>query len=212
MYSPPSSPLPSTIQPFLFFRRLTCCSQNTSRNFWDGVPAVVLVYSHLPLIPANPVPLRWPGIRPRAYETLGRKKRSAVDDFGSASWGPGLRRPELCLLAVTRGFVPPRFCLSPLCPQRLGSRGLCWSAAGDCSRKRGTHYGRTDEASRQFKAILGVRRRLQYRRLVRARNLNAPNNGCCEPLSHQRHQASLRIPLSLDVPKMHCPNNPLRIY
>lgn len=44
------------------------------------------------------------------------KKRSAVDDFSSVSRGPGLRRPEPRLLAVTRGFAPPRFCLSPLCP------------------------------------------------------------------------------------------------
>lgn len=115
---PPLPSFPSTIQPFLFFLRLTCCSQNTSRNFWDGVPAVVLVYSHLPLIPANPRPAPLAGNPSlRLRNTWQRKKkRSAVDDFSSVSWGPGLRRPEPRLLAVTRGFAPPRFCLSPLCP------------------------------------------------------------------------------------------------
>lgn len=90
IHPPPS--FPSTIQPFLFFLRLTCCSQNTSRNFWDGVPAVVLVYSHLPLIRANPRPAPLAGNPSLRLPNTWQRKKKEVQLMISAQFpgDPGL--------------------------------------------------------------------------------------------------------------------------
>ena len=46
---------------------------------------------------------------------------------------------------------------------------------------------------------------------VRGWNVNARDNESSVAVASTRPQASLSIPLPLDVQKMYCPNNPLRI-
>lgn len=115
--------------------------------------------------------------------------------------GPGLRRAELGLVGVTRGFALPWLCL--LCFILQGIALICRVTFFSETRNTLRIKRRSSSSAEKFNPILDVRCRLRYcvRVRVRGGNLNALNSESSVTVTSTRPQASLSIPPSPDVQK-----------